>query len=164
LLSTQRVPWDKKIEKINKKKVPREAVEIKSQSVVEEEDCSVDWTFPLIYDTYPNEKVSFIRQVDFLGVDAILSQTFNQSSDEIYEAETTFLSKSEGVFVCSLGILMAYRKGEAQEKHGKSTWQVYMAKWCVGLSRQTSRYVNNEERHVYYEMWPCCNLEKERVE
>jgi hypothetical protein len=40
LLSTQRVPCDKKkkIEKINKKKVPREAAEIRSQSVVEKED------------------------------------------------------------------------------------------------------------------------------
>jgi hypothetical protein len=37
--------------------------------------------------------------------------------------ETTFLSKSEGVFVSSLGILTAYGKGEAQEKHDKFTWQ-----------------------------------------
>jgi hypothetical protein len=117
-----------KIEKINKKKVPREAAEIKSQSVVEEEDrfieedCSLDWASPPIYDTYPDEDVSSIHQVDFLGVDAILSKTFNQSCDEIYGTETTFLSKSKGVFVSSLGILMAYRKGEAQKKH-KSTWQ-----------------------------------------
>jgi hypothetical protein len=118
-----------KIEKINKKKVPREAAEIKSQSVVEkedrfiEEDCSVDWASPPIYDTYPDDDVSSIYQVDFLGVDAILSKTFNQSCDKIYGVETTFLSKSEGVFVSSLGILMAYRKGEAQKKHDKSTWQ-----------------------------------------
>jgi hypothetical protein len=37
--------------------------------------------------------------------------------------ETTFLSKGEGVFVNFLGILMAYGKGEAQEKYEKSTWQ-----------------------------------------
>jgi hypothetical protein len=37
--------------------------------------------------------------------------------------ETTFLSKSEGLFVSSLGILMAYGKGEAQEKDDKSTRQ-----------------------------------------
>jgi hypothetical protein len=67
--------------------------------------------------------VSSLHQVDFLGVDAILSKTFNQSCDEIYGAETTFLSKSEGAFVSSLGILMAYRKGKAQNKHDKSTWQ-----------------------------------------
>jgi hypothetical protein len=78
LLSTQRVPCDKKIEKIDKKKVLREAVEIKSQSVVEEEDrfieedCLVDWASPPIYDTYPDEDVSSIHQVDFLEVDAIL--------------------------------------------------------------------------------------------
>jgi hypothetical protein len=117
-----------KIEKIDKKKVLREAVEIRSQSVEEEdgfikEDCLIDWASPPIYDTYPDEEVSSIHQVDFLGVDVILSKTFNQSCDEIYGAETTFLSKSEGVFVSSLGILMAYRKGEAQEKHDKSTWQ-----------------------------------------
>jgi hypothetical protein len=118
-----------KIEKINKKKVPREATEIRSQSVVEkedrfiEEDCLVNWASPPIYDTYPDEEVSSIHQVDFLGVDAILSKTFNQSCDKIYGAETTFLSKSEGVFVRSLGILMAYGKGEAQEKHDKFTWQ-----------------------------------------
>jgi hypothetical protein len=106
-------------EKINKKKVLREAVEIRSQSVEEvedgfiEEDCSIDWASPPIYDTYPDEEVSSIHQVDFLGVHVILSKTFNQSCDEIYGAETTFLSKSEGVFVSSLGILMAYRKGEA---------------------------------------------------
>jgi hypothetical protein len=37
--------------------------------------------------------------------------------------ETTFLSKSKGVFVSFLGILMAYGKDKAQEKHDKSTWQ-----------------------------------------
>jgi hypothetical protein len=109
--------------------VPREAAEIRSQSVVEkedrfiEEDCLVDWASQPIYDTYPDEDVSSIHQVDFLGVDAILSKTFNQSCDEIYGAETTFLSKSKRVFVSSLGILMAYGKGETQEKHDKFTWQ-----------------------------------------
>jgi hypothetical protein len=97
LLLTQRVPCDKKIEKINKKKVPKEAAKIMSQSVVKEEDrfieedCLVDWASPPIYDTYLNEEVSFIHQVDFIGVDVILSKTFNQSCDEIYGAETTFL-------------------------------------------------------------------------
>jgi hypothetical protein len=109
--------------------VPREAAEIRSQSVVEkedrfiEEDCLVNWASPPIYDTYPDEEVSSIHQVDFLGIDAILSKTFNQSCNKIYGAETTFLSKSKGVFVRSLGILMAYGKGEAQEKHNKFTWQ-----------------------------------------
>jgi hypothetical protein len=62
-------------------------------------------------------------EVDFLGVDAILSKTFNQSCDEIYGVETTFLSKSEGVFVSTLGILIVCAKGKAREKQGKSTWQ-----------------------------------------
>ena len=99
--------------------MPREAAKIRSQSVEEEEDefieedCSIDWASPPIYDTYPDEEVSSMHQVDFLRVDAILSKTFNQNCDEIYGAETTFLSKSEGVFVSSLGILIANGKGEA---------------------------------------------------
>jgi hypothetical protein len=61
----------------------------------------------------------FDLEVDFLGVDVILSRTFNQSIDEIYRAKTTFLSKSEGVFVNSLGILVAYGKGEAHQVYTK---------------------------------------------
>jgi hypothetical protein len=57
--------------------------------------------------------MSSIHQVDFLGVDAILSKTFNQSCDEIYGVETTFLSNGEGVFVSFLGILMACGKSKA---------------------------------------------------
>jgi hypothetical protein len=62
-------------------------------------------------------------EVDFLGVDTILSKTFNQSCHEIYRAEKAFLSKNEGIFVSSLEIFMACAKGEAREKHDKSTWQ-----------------------------------------
>jgi hypothetical protein len=62
--------------------------------------------------------------------------------------------------VSSLGILMAYEKGEAQEKHDKSTWK----KLCVGISRQTSRYVDDEEHHVYHGVWPCCALEEWKME
>jgi hypothetical protein len=115
-----------KIEKINKKKVPREAAEIKSQSVVEKEDrfieeyCLVDWASPPIYDTYLNKEVNFIHQIDFLGVNAILSKTFNQRCNEIYGAETIFLSKSERVFVSSLRILMAYGK-----EHKRSTTSLH---------------------------------------
>ena len=66
---------------------------------------------------------SLILEVDFLGVDAILSKTFNQSCDEIYGAEMTFLSKSEGVFVSTLGILIACGKGKTRQEHGKPTRQ-----------------------------------------
>jgi hypothetical protein len=103
----------------------REASEIRSQSVEEEEDgfieedCSIDWASPPIYDTYPNEEVSSIHQVDFLGVDAILSKTFNQSCDEIYGGETTFLLKSEWIFVSSLGILIECGKDKARQGHGR---------------------------------------------
>ena len=67
--------------------------------------------------------MSSIHQVDFLGVNAILSKICNQSCDEIYGVETTFLSKSEGSFVSSLGILIACGKGKARQGHGKPTQQ-----------------------------------------
>jgi hypothetical protein len=62
-------------------------------------------------------------EVDFLGVDAILSKTFNQNINEIYGVETAFLSKSEEVFMSSLRILMVFGKGKVQEKHDKSIQQ-----------------------------------------
>jgi hypothetical protein len=117
------------IEKIDKNKVLREVAEIRSQSVEEEEDgfieedCSIDWASPPIYDTYPDEEVSSIHQVDFLGVDAIFSKTFNQGCDEIYGVEITFLSKSEWIFVSSLGIHIACGKDKARQGHGKPTRQ-----------------------------------------
>jgi hypothetical protein len=64
-----------------------------------------------------------IDYVDFIGIDAILSNYSSQNCDEIYMVEEAFLSKIERVFVSSLGILMACGKGEAQEKHNKFTWQ-----------------------------------------
>jgi hypothetical protein len=97
-------------------KVPREATEIIHQSVVKEEDgfivkyYSVDWTYPPIYDIYPDEEESLekvnlldthhvfdksledkafdlsvapINYVDFIGVDAILSNSSNQIGNEI---------------------------------------------------------------------------------
>jgi hypothetical protein len=69
--------------------------------------------------------VSSIHQVDFLGVDAILSKTFNQSCNEIYGAETTFPSKSESIFVSTLGILIACGKGKARQEHGKGRHRVF---------------------------------------
>jgi hypothetical protein len=77
------------------------------------EYCSVDWTSPPIYDIYPDEEKSLekvnlsdthyvldkspedkafdlsvapINYVDFIGVDAILSNSSNQIGDEIYMA------------------------------------------------------------------------------
>jgi hypothetical protein len=75
-----------------------------------------------VLDESPKREV-FDLEVDFLGVDALVSKTFNQSCDEIYGADTAFLSKSETVFVSTLGIFMACGKGKAREKHGKSTRQ-----------------------------------------
>jgi hypothetical protein len=133
LLATRRIPCNTK----NRQKEGAQSVEGQGDGFIEEgaqsvegegdgfieEDCSVDWSSPPIYDTYPDEEVSSIHQVDFFGVNAILSKTFNQSCDEIYGTETAFLSESEWVFVSYLGIFMAYGKGEAQKKHDKSTPQ-----------------------------------------
>ena len=114
---------------------------MRSQSVKEEEDgfieedYSVDWAFPPIYISYPDEDVSsthqvldespkrevFDLEVDFLGVDAILSKTFNQSCDKSYGVEMTFLPTSERVFMSTLEILMVCEKDKAREKKGKST-------------------------------------------
>jgi hypothetical protein len=116
LLATRRIPCNTK----NRQKEGAQSVEGEGDEFIEE-DCSVDWSSPPIYDTYPDEEVSSIHQVDFFGVDAILSKTFNQSCDEIYGTETAFLSESEWVFVSYLGIFMAYEKGEVQEKRDKST-------------------------------------------
>jgi hypothetical protein len=62
-----------------------------------------------------------IDYVDFIGIDAILSNYSSQNCDEIYMVEEAFLSKIERVFVSSLGIRMACRKSKAREKHNKST-------------------------------------------
>jgi hypothetical protein len=68
-----------------------------------------------------NFSVELIGYVDFIGIDAILSYYFNKNCDEIHMVEKAFLSKIEKVFVSSLGILMAYGKSKAREKHNKST-------------------------------------------
>jgi hypothetical protein len=47
-----------------------------------------------VLDESPKREV-FDLEVDFLGVDAILSKTFNQSCDKSYGAEMTFLPTSE---------------------------------------------------------------------
>jgi hypothetical protein len=70
-----------------------------------------------------NFNVKPIDNVDFIGIDAILSNYSNQNCDEIYMVEKTFQSKIERVFVSSLGILMACGKNKAREKHDKSTQQ-----------------------------------------
>ena len=62
-----------------------------------------------------------IVYIDFIGIDAILSNYSNQNCDEIYMVEKAFLSKIERVFVISLGILMACEKNKARKKHDKST-------------------------------------------
>jgi hypothetical protein len=68
-----------------------------------------------------NFSVEPIDYVDFIRIDAILSDYSNKNCDEIHMVEKVFLSKIEKVFMSSLGILMACGKSKAQEKHNKST-------------------------------------------
>jgi hypothetical protein len=58
-----------------------------------EKDCLIDWASSPIYDTYFDEDVSSIHQVDLFEVDAILSKTFNPSCDEIYGSGNDFSIK-----------------------------------------------------------------------
>jgi hypothetical protein len=67
-----------------------------------------------------NFSVEPIDYVDFIGIDAILSDYFNKNCDEIHMVEKAFLSKIEKVFMSSLGILIACGKSKAREKHNKS--------------------------------------------
>jgi hypothetical protein len=119
-----------------------------------DEDLSVDWASPPIYDIYPDEEepleevnlldsfaifydhsmyhvldkspkdkafdlsVTPINYIDFIGVDAILSNSSNQVCDEIYMAEG-----SDKVVASYLKIFIAYGKDKARERHGKSTQQ-----------------------------------------
>jgi hypothetical protein len=68
-----------------------------------------------------NFSVEPIDYVDFIGIDAILSDYSSTNCDEIHMVEKAFLSKIEKVFVSSLGILMACWRSKAREKHNKST-------------------------------------------
>jgi hypothetical protein len=79
-----------------------------------------------VLDKSPEDKacdcsVKPIDYVDFIGIDAILSNYSSQHCDEIYMVEKSFLSKIERVFVSSVGILIACRKSKAREKQKKST-------------------------------------------
>jgi hypothetical protein len=62
-----------------------------------------------------------IDYVDFIRIDAILSNYSNQNCDEIYMVEKVSLSKIERVFVSFLGILIACGKSKTREKHDNST-------------------------------------------
>jgi hypothetical protein len=68
-----------------------------------------------------NFSVEPIDYVDFIGIDAILSDYSSKNCDEIHMVEKAFLSKIEKVFVSSLGILMVCGRSKAREKHNKST-------------------------------------------
>jgi hypothetical protein len=63
--------------------------------------------------------VTPINYVDFIGVDAILSNSSNQICDEIYMAEGNVLSKGDRVVASYLRIFMAYGKDKALEKNDK---------------------------------------------
>jgi hypothetical protein len=64
--------------------------------------------------------VSPINYVDFIGVEAIFSNSSNQICDKIYMAEGNVLSKGDRVVASYLRIFMAYGKDKALEKNDKS--------------------------------------------
>jgi hypothetical protein len=107
---------------------------LESFAIFHEEEVNLSNSFALFDDnsTYhvpdksPEDKifnfsVEPIDYVDFIGIDAILSNYSSQNCDEIYMVEKALLSKIERVFVSSLGILMACGKSKAREKHDKFT-------------------------------------------
>jgi hypothetical protein len=67
----------------------------------------------ILEDKVFNFSVEPIDYVDFIRIDAILSNYSSQNCNEIYIVEKAFLSKIERVFVSSLGILMACGKSKA---------------------------------------------------
>jgi hypothetical protein len=78
-----------------------------------------------VLDKSPNDKafdlsVTPINYVDFIRVDAILSNSSNQICDEIFMVEGNVLSKGDRVVASYLRILMAYGKDKALEKNDKS--------------------------------------------
>jgi hypothetical protein len=54
-----------------------------------------------------------VEYIDFIGVDAILSNSSNHVCDEIYMAEGNVLSKGDGIIASYLKIFMAYGKDKA---------------------------------------------------
>jgi hypothetical protein len=106
---------------------PLEEVSLsESFAIFHEEELNLSDSFALFDDnsTYhvpdkiPEDKVfNFnvepIDYVDFIGIDAILSNYSSQNCDEIYMVEKAFMSKIERVFVSSLGILIACGKSKA---------------------------------------------------
>ena len=103
---------------MNEDNMVREVAKIRSQSVVEEEDgfieedCLVDWASPPICDTYPDEEVSSIHhvldkslksevfdvdvnEVDFLGVEHILSNFLDAKVFDDFYVEKNMMFKTK---------------------------------------------------------------------
>jgi hypothetical protein len=104
---------------------------------------------------YNEEEVEY---VDFLGVEDILNSP-NHDVDEFYTDEENYMFIREVTADPFLSIFMARGREKEQEKCGKFEELTS----GVGLSRQTSNYVDDEEYHIYCEMF-CFDLEGGRVE
>ena len=77
-----------------------------------------------VLDKSPEDKafdlsVTPISYVDFIEVDAFLSNSSNQICDEIYMVEGNVLSKGDGIVTSYLRIFMAYGEDKALEKNDK---------------------------------------------
>jgi hypothetical protein len=109
------------IKSFHKEEEPLEEVNLSDSFVLFDENSTYHVTVKSLEGKVFNFSVELIDYVDFIGIDAILSDYSNKNCDEIHMVEKTFLSKIEKVFVSSLGILMACGKSKAREKHNKST-------------------------------------------
>jgi hypothetical protein len=98
-----------------------------------------------------------VEYVDFLGVEDILNSP-NNDVDEFYTDKENYMFIKEVTADPFMSIFMACVREKEQEKYGKSE-ELTNDKWCVGRSRQTSSYSDDEKRHTYFGMLPCFNLE-----
>jgi hypothetical protein len=105
----------------HEKEEPLEEVNLSDSFALFDDNSTYHVTVKSLEGKVFNFSVEPIDYVDFIGIDAILSDYSNKNCDEIHMVEKAFLSKIEKVFVSSLGILMACGKSKAREKHNKST-------------------------------------------
>jgi hypothetical protein len=107
-----------------------------------------------------NYKEKEIEYVDFLGVEGILNSP-NNDVDEFYTNGENYMFIRETTANPFLSIFMA----RGREKGVREIRQIQsIAKWCVGLSRQISRYYDDEKRHTYFGMLSCFGLKEGLVE
>jgi hypothetical protein len=109
------------IKMFHEKEEPLEEVNLSDSFALFDNNSTYHVTVKSLEGKVFNFSVEPIDYVDFIGIDAILSDYSSKNCDEIHMVEKAFLSKIEKVFVSSYGILMACGRSKAREKHNKST-------------------------------------------